>query len=524
MSQKKSKYLIIRLIVVAIVLIAVVLFMARDRIFEKTSYTNNPLGYSLELRGEYEIDNSKEEIFTKFISEDMDVIVFYDDFRNNEDMTYETLNGYGNKSIIESKVFSIVEDKTLSEKEAKGLTDLDCYYISYSRPKIERLEKDKNNYITITVPRSEKEIYTLMIKSDKEKINYKKILSGFDIVDKKGEVEKHKSNSLISQRKFNDKTQQFVDNVLLSEDSNVKFGLFKEEFEQPNDVVDYNEIIAIEDKFDYQFDVLLSYSSTKLFQEGFSKGKKELFEKAKENNKVIELTLSTFEGGPSIELQEDRTLEVLAGKHDDFLKEYADNFKKHGDPILLRINNEMNGDWVSYSTHHLCKDPDLFIDTYRYIHDFFDKEGVDNLIYVFNPNEKSFPDFSYNKYLAYYPGDEYVDVIGLTAYNTGDFYEGEVWRTFDEAYKPIYDDYVQRFDQPYMITEFSSSSVGGDKAAWFSDMFEKIKNYPKIKIAVLWNSADWDEKDGEKIPSRPYWIDENEEVTSAVREGLAKFK
>ncbi|MDO5708416.1 MAG: glycosyl hydrolase, partial [Andreesenia angusta] len=513
---KKKK--IFRIALIAIIFI-ITIFIIREFLIEKTVYSNEALGYKIKLRGEYQIDDSKEEIFTKLIGDKMDIIVFYDDFRDIEDVNYETLNVYGNKGIIESKVFAIVEDKTLPKSSTKKLSDLDCYYISYNRPKIEKVQNDKNNYITITIPRSEKEVYTLMIKSADEKVDYEKILSGFKIIDKKGEVKKHRTESLIEKRKFNEKTQKFVDEKLLSD--NQEFGLFEETLEKPDQSVSSEHIEELEREFDYRFDVLLSYSSTKVFQEGFGVLKQRLFKNAKENNRVIQLTLSTFEGGPNIEGQEDRTLDILTGKYDDFLKEYADNFKKHEEPIMLRINNEMNGDWVSYCTHHLGKDPDLYIDAFRYIHDFFDKEGVDNLIYIFNPNEKSFPDLSHNKYLAYYPGDEYVDIIGLTAYNTGNFYEGEEWRSFDEAYKPLYQEYEERFSQPFMITEFSSSSIGGDKAAWFRDMFDSMKNYPKIKIAVLWNSADWDEKDGEKIASRPYWIEENDEVKEAVKEGLA---
>lgn len=57
-------------------------------------------------------------------------------------------------------------------------------------------------------------------------------------------------------------------------------------------------------------------------------------------------------------------------------------------------------------------------------------------IWVWNPNEKSFPNFCWNYADNYYPGDEYVDIVGLTGYNTGDYYDGEIWRRFDEIYDP----------------------------------------------------------------------------------------
>ncbi len=511
-------------IVIAIIFILIAyLFLNRETIFAKTKYENKPLGYTLRLTDKYKVDESKEEIFTKFESEDMDVIVFYDNFENNKDTTYQNLNAYGNQGIFNSKQFEVLDDKLLDNPVMRELTSIDSQFTRYKREKIKNIKNDKNNYITITIPRTDKEVYTLMIKTTEPYYDFMKVVSEFKFIEKEGAVKKHKTKSLIAERNLNKKTEDFINNVLLNKEKKT-FGLYEEYMEKGDQSVNFEFIENTENRFDYSFDVLLSYSSTTVFQDGFGPQKQKLFKEIKARDKVLEMTLSTFEDGPAIEEQNDKTLEILSGKHDDFLKEYADNFKKHENPILLRINNEMNGDWVSYCTLHLGKDPDLFIAAYRYIHDFFDKEGVNNVLYVFNPNEKSFPDFSFNKYLAYYPGDEYVDIVGLTAYNTGTYYEGEVWRSFDEAYRPLYDDYNERFDQPFMITEFSSSSIGGDKVEWFRDMFEAINNYPKISIAVLWNYLDWDYKDGEKVPARPYNIDENEEVIEAVKEGLAKHK
>ena len=68
-----------------------------------------------------------------------------------------------------------------------------------------------------------------------------------------------------------------------------------------------------------------------------------------------------------------------------------------------------------------------------------------------------------------------------------------------------------------MITEFSCSAMGGNKAAWIADMFEEIKNYPDIKLAIWWDGCDYD-KDGNI--ARSYFIDDSEEVLDAFYRGL----
>lgn len=120
----------------------------------------------------------------------------------------------------------------------------------------------------------------------------------------------------------------------------------------------------------------------------------------------------------------------------------------------------------------------------------------------------------------YYPGDAYVNVVGLTAYNTGNYYEGEQWSTFDELYQDLYSRASEQYAQPLMITEFASSSVGGDKVAWISDMFRSIRDYPRIKVAVWWSGCDMDNSGETPVPARPYYLDETDETTQAFAQGL----
>jgi beta-mannanase len=184
----------------------------------------------------------------------------------------------------------------------------------------------------------------------------------------------------------------------------------------------------------------------------------------------------------------------------------------------------MNGAWVLYSAYFLGKDTDIYIDCWRYIYDKFKEKGVDNLIFVWNPNELSFPNFSYNNYLSYYPGSEYVDVVGLTAYNTGNYYNGETWRSFSDAYDGFYYDYESHFKFPMMITEFSCATMGGNKSEWFTDMFDTITKYKSIKMAVLWNGQDYDMSKPDKTISRNYRLDQDDKVINALINGFKNFK
>ncbi len=244
-----------------------------------------------------------------------------------------------------------------------------------------------------------------------------------------------------------------------------------------------------------------------------------------DEGKLTELTMQcTVSGNQGLDTAASPMLGVLRGEYDGKLEEIAGDLVSFGHPVLFRLNNEMNSDWCSYSGVVNMADPDIYVAVWRYIYDFFEARGVDNLIWVWNPNDRDYPPANWNSYLAYYPGNGYVQMLGVTGYNTGTYYAdrfGETWRSFDEIYKAIDGEYGPHFgDFPWMVTEFASSSVGGDKPGWIQDMFAGIGSYGHIKAAVWFDFADFDDTKADLPVSRPYWIAENEDTLAAFREGI----
>ena len=71
---------------------------------------------------------------------------------------------------------------------------------------------------------------------------------------------------------------------------------------------------------------------------------------------------------------------------------------------------------------------------------------------------------------------------------------------------------------PFIITEFASSSVGGDKVAWINDMFQSITKYENVKMALWWSSGDYDMRpETYKQLARPYFLDETPQTTEAFK-------
>jgi beta-mannanase len=93
----------------------------------------------------------------------------------------------------------------------------------------------------------------------------------------------------------------------------------------------------------------------------------------------------------------------------------------------------------------------------------------------------------------YYPGDHFVDWVGMDGYNWGTTRPWSRWQRFGEIFGPIYPDYAAR--KPTMICEIASAERGGDKAAWIRNMGAELAGrFARIR-SVVWFDAnketDW---------------------------------
>lgn len=96
--------------------------------------------------------------------------------------------------------------------------------------------------------------------------------------------------------------------------------------------------------------------------------------------------------------------------------------------------------------------------------------------------------------LARYPGDAYVDWMGLDGYNWGIVQTTSTWQTFPAIASRIYSGLAAK-GKPIMIPETASAELGGDKAAWIGAMLPALEStFPAIK-ALLWfemnKETDW---------------------------------
>jgi len=470
-------------------------------------YTDYVHGYSILFPADMVIDNSLWAVNTVIRDDHTRIEIYEDDF-SGKFTSPEDYILYGNKFVARSA------DHTIQANYWFTVNGYQAHLMQWSRRPLARIPGDRNNYVCAEIVKNSQEVYTVFIKSNEPIEHAREMIASLTFVEKRGYAYNNIRHTP-SATPMNAETKVFF-NTYFSPASSLRWGVF-----QPSAPQSLRELTELENKVNYTFPIILHYQMLNENFPAYGLGN------AYESNKFVELTLQTVLSGEANALwaETDKNAgmvyDILDGKYDDYLTEYATHLKDFGHPILFRFDNEMNGDWCWYSAYYTSKDAELYKAMWRYVHDLFVRNGVDNIIWVFNPNDQSRPDFKWNNYLAYYPGDDYVDVIGMTGYNTGNYFPGEHWREFEQVYSPLYQEYTQTFDKPFMITEFAANSVGGDKVAWIHHMFADINQFDRIKVAIWWSGVD---NDRQGQPGRIYLMDENDEVLSAFKDGLKEYK
>lgn len=224
---------------------------------------------------------------------------------------------------------------------------------------------------------------------------------------------------------------------------------------------------------------------------------------------------------------------IIAGEWDNHIREWAQDIKAWGKPIFIRWGHEFNIEGYPWCIVNNDKDPKKYVTAFRRVRSIFKKEGADNAYFVWCPMNDSWPKASWNDMHLAYPGDEYVDWIGIDGYNWGTTHDWSSWQSFKELFRDVARDMWRRYpNKPIMIAEMGSADKGGDKAKWISDVIADLKRMPYIR-AVHWfdikKEADWRIETNaktlaafKKIINDPYVISSSQSLVNTITKPATK--
>jgi hypothetical protein len=175
---------------------------------------------------------------------------------------------------------------------------------------------------------------------------------------------------------------------------------------------------------------------------------------------------------------------VLRGDLDNFFRNFAAGAKAYGGPVIIVPFSEFNGSWFPWGMNVGNNTPQKLAAAFRHIRPFFN--NAPNVKFAWVPNAEANRN---DNLAAAYPGDAYVDYVGVDGFNFG----GGEEMTFNQLFGGTLN-HLKQFNKPAMVFSMGTHE-GSGKAAWITDAITvQIPKYPQVKGWLWFNEnkeTDW---------------------------------
>ncbi len=180
---------------------------------------------------------------------------------------------------------------------------------------------------------------------------------------------------------------------------------------------------------------------------------------------------------------------IVSGTFDAYIDAMARRLANYREPVFLRFAHEFDNPAYPWSLTG-GNSPESFIEAWRYVHDRFLERGANNVIWVWNP-------FTPLSLESYFPGEGYVDWIGVTGLDYGPYNRRGETQSFDSLYRPFHDAFNKLAQLPVMVAEFGTLTRGADSDRWFREALASAKrDFGEIKAWTVFHS----DRDGNLPP------------------------
>ncbi len=186
--------------------------------------------------------------------------------------------------------------------------------------------------------------------------------------------------------------------------------------------------------------------------------------------------------------------DIASGRYDRYLTRWAKDAARFREPLIMRFMHEMNGYWYPWQANGNGNTPADFKAAFRHVHRVFDAHRATNVSWVFSIDSLAGgPPTSLAELETYYPGDRYVDWVGLSGFNWGpeSFYPTE--RSFLSTFEPAVE-VVEQLGKPVMLSEIGTSALSLDPAGWLASALSDVAQLPAVK-SIVWFDADTPDAD-----------------------------
>lgn len=153
-------------------------------------------------------------------------------------------------------------------------------------------------------------------------------------------------------------------------------------------------------------------------------------------------------------------------------------YKSKPIPIVFRPWHEMNGHWFWWGDPN-CNPENYTALWQKTVELLRDKHKLHNLLYTYSPNQIENRD----DYLKYYPGDDFVDMLGIDMY---DFYNRDTYFDGLKVNLAVLKSIGEEKNKQYAFTETGLERI--EKVSWFNDLYSVIED-TGIAWVLFWRNA-----------------------------------
>lgn len=172
-------------------------------------------------------------------------------------------------------------------------------------------------------------------------------------------------------------------------------------------------------------------------------------------------------------------------------------------PVLFRPFHEQNGSWFWWGAATTTKSE--YVELYRYTVEYLrDVKHVNNFLYVYSPNGPF--NGNQNEYLATYPGDEFVDILGMDQYDNKENAGSEAFLNGLVKDLAMISKLADSRGKVATLSEYGYSAAGmkttgNNELNWFTKITDAIKSNPDAKrIAYMLTWANFGEGNNLYVP------------------------
>jgi len=185
--------------------------------------------------------------------------------------------------------------------------------------------------------------------------------------------------------------------------------------------------------------------------------------------------------------------DVVNGQYDNYINANAQLVRNLGFPIRISLAPEMNADWSPWGVGNNGNNDQNERQFWRHVVQKFRDAGATNVSWIWAPNVE--PWNALYSYAQLYPGNDYVDYVGLDGYNWGTSQSWSEWQSFREVYESSYNKLIQVSSKPVLLMEVASAEAGGSKPDWIRDMIQSLDHGFNRIVGFTWfninKETDW---------------------------------